>query len=370
MAKSFLLLSSLKMYDQFFKNVCKSNCTLPALGEVSICVCFYSNQLFWFNAATQSIRRKSSLMQSIVFIHYACMKLWSTISEPRVFDGSIALEMDPATKDALLSGRNATTANSTLKDLNNLVSLKLHHRLRDTSCCLNKLFWLWNLFICSWIMEPKLLKILFWWEKLTCFCIIWSPGIKTLVPDFLHTSTPSSLLTTSSLLVFCSHIYTSGSQSGDKLPPEGTMRFFGGNAELKPQCCSQWRNWRGGSGARRPPWQAKCKKWAPSWRFNELQNMKVLLQVLEILWSWHFKYRNTAVFSKPTFIKWIVDSKLLHAACPVQCITINVRTVCDVTIAGSCGMLPAFLATVLLLALDCVMQLWIRLSESCRVLFL
>jgi len=27
--------------------------------------------------------------------------------------------------------------------------------------------------------------------------------------------------------------------------------------------CGQWRNWRGGRGARRPPWQAKCKKWAP-----------------------------------------------------------------------------------------------------------
>ena len=25
----------------------------------------------------------------------------------------------------------------------------------------------------------------------------------------------------------------------------------------------QWRNWRGVRGARRPPWQAKCKKWAP-----------------------------------------------------------------------------------------------------------
>jgi len=27
--------------------------------------------------------------------------------------------------------------------------------------------------------------------------------------------------------------------------------------------CYQWRNWQGGKGASRLPWQAKCKNWAP-----------------------------------------------------------------------------------------------------------
>jgi len=39
--------------------------------------------------------------------------------------------------------------------------------------------------------------------------------------------------------------------------------------------------------------------------------MKVLLQLLEIRWSWYFKYWNCAVLSKPTIIKWIVNSELL-----------------------------------------------------------
>jgi len=38
----------------------------------------------------------------------------------------------------------------------------------------------------------------------------------------------------------------------------------------------------------------------PPQRFHELQNVKVLLQFLEIRWSWHFKYWNSAVLSKPT----------------------------------------------------------------------
>ena len=37
--------------------------------------------------------------------------------------------------------------------------------------------------------------------------------------------------------------------------------------------------------------------------------------------------------------------------------TVNVHTVCDVIIAHSCGTLPAFVAIILLLALDCVTQL-------------
>ena len=58
-------------------------------------------------------------------------------------------------------------------------------------------------------------------------------------------------------------------------------------------------------GARRLLWQAKCKKRTPSQTFHELQNMKVLLQVLEIRWYWRFKYWNSAVFSILTVIKWI-----------------------------------------------------------------
>jgi len=41
----------------------------------------------------------------------------------------------------------------------------------------------------------------------------------------------------------------------------------------------------------------------------------------------------------------------------VQYIIVNVHIVCDVLIARSCGTLPAFAAIMLLLALDCVMQL-------------
>jgi len=40
--------------------------------------------------------------------------------------------------------------------------------------------------------------------------------------------------------------------------------------------------------------------------------MKMLLQVLEIRWSWHFNYWNSAVFSKITDIKRIANSKLLQ----------------------------------------------------------
>jgi len=31
----------------------------------------------------------------------------------------------------------------------------------------------------------------------------------------------------------------------------------------------QWRNWREGKGGEPPPWQAKCKNWAPfTWHFD------------------------------------------------------------------------------------------------------
>jgi len=49
--------------------------------------------------------------------------------------------------------------------------------------------------------------------------------------------------------------------------------------------------------------------------------------------------------------------KVVAGVCSVQYIIVNVRIVCDVIIARSCGTLPAFAAIILLLALDCVMQL-------------
>jgi len=49
--------------------------------------------------------------------------------------------------------------------------------------------------------------------------------------------------------------------------------------------------------------------------------------------------------------------KVVALACSVQYITLNVHTVCDVIIARSCATLRAFAAVILLLALDCVMQL-------------
>jgi len=60
------------------------------------------------------------------------------------------------------------------------------------------------------------------------------------------------------------------------------------------------------------------------------------------------------------------------AAGNVQYINLNVHTVCDVIIARRCGTLPPFAAIIiLLLALDCVMQLMNKfMSESCSVFFL
>jgi len=101
-----------------------------------------------------------------------------------------------------------------------------------------------------------------------------------------------------------------------------------------------------------------CRTWKCFCKFWKSVGLDILNSLL--------KY---CVVRKPTFIKLIVNSKLLHAACLVQCITLNVRTVCDVIIAHSCGTLPAFTAIVLLLALDCVMQLWIRLCLKVVVYF-
>jgi len=46
--------------------------------------------------------------------------------------------------------------------------------------------------------------------------------------------------------------------------------------------------------------------------------------------------------------------KFVAAVCNVQYISVNVHIVCDVIIARSCGTLAAI---ILLLGLDCVMQL-------------
>jgi len=126
----------------------------------------------------------------------------------------------------------------------------------------------------------------------------------------------------------------------------------------------------GGKGGAPPPWQAKCKKWAPSQRFHELQNMKVLLQVLEIRWSWRFKYWNSSVFSILTVIKWIQNrgccngvQYAVHHLERAYCI------LCVVIIARSCGTLPASAAIIFLLTLECVKQLWIRLCLKTVVYF-
>jgi len=97
----------------------------------------------------------------------------------------------------------------------------------------------------------------------------------------------------------------------------------------------------------------------PPLRFHELQNAKVLLQFLEIRWSWHFKCWNSAVL-KPAIIKWIVTSEWVQCS-GVHCLVhhLNVHTVCDVIIARRCGTVPPFAA--ISLVLDCVVELWISL---------
>jgi len=101
----------------------------------------------------------------------------------------------------------------------------------------------------------------------------------------------------------------------------------------------------GGAGVRVVPPGKLNFKMGPPQRFHELQNTKVLLPFLETRWSWHFKYWNSAVLSKPTIIKWIVNSNCCSvAAWIVQHIVLNVHTVCDVIIARRCGTLPSFAA--------------------------
>jgi len=73
---------------------------------------------------------------------------------------------------------------------------------------------------------------------------------------------------------------------------------------------NQWRNWRGRGVRAAPPGKLS----GPSQRFHELQNMKVLLQCLEIRLSWNFKYWNSAVLNKPTIIKWTVNLELLQCS--------------------------------------------------------
>ena len=61
--------------------------------------------------------------------------------------------------------------------------------------------------------------------------------------------------------------------------------------------------------------------------------------------------------------------KVAAAACSVQYMIVNVHTVSDVIISRGCGTFPAFVAIILLLALDCVMQMCIRLCLKAVVYF-
>jgi len=86
---------------------------------------------------------------------------------------------------------------------------------------------------------------------------------------------------------------------------------------------TQWRNWQGEGVRAAPPGKLNVKN-GPRKRLYELQNMKEFLQFLEIRWSWHFKYWNSAVLSQPKIIKWIVNSKLLQCS-DVYCTIYNLE---------------------------------------------
>ena len=101
--------------------------------------------------------------------------------------------------------------------------------------------------------------------------------------------------------------------------------------------------------------------------------MKVLLQVLEIRWSWRFKYWNSAVFTvwHTNSHQMNPQSKLLQrrAVSSTSSWTCILHTVCDVIIARGSGTLPAPAAIIFLLTLECLMQLWIRLCLKTVVYF-
>ena len=85
----------------------------------------------------------------------------------------------------------------------------------------------------------------------------------------------------------------------------------------------------------------------PLWDFLNSRLWKCFYKISEIRWSWHFKYWNTAVFSKPTVIKWILNSKLLQRCVVYSTSSWTCYCVCDVIIARSCGTLPAFAAIIM-----------------------
>ena len=90
--------------------------------------------------------------------------------------------------------------------------------------------------------------------------------------------------------------------------------------------------------------------------------MKVLLQFLEILGLHILK---TVILqcwaNQQSSNESQIQSCCSAAACIAQYIILNVHTVCDVIIARRCETLPPFAAIILILALDCVMELWIGL---------
>jgi len=93
---------------------------------------------------------------------------------------------------------------------------------------------------------------------------------------------------------------------------------------IRYNCCilntyDQWRKWREGRGARRPPGKLNVKNGPPS-EISWTAEHESASKFLEIRWAWHFKYWNSTVSSKPIIIKWIVNSKLLQCS-GVHCTT-------------------------------------------------
>ena len=127
---------------------------------------------------------------------------------------------------------------------------------------------------------------------------------------------------------------------------------------------------RGGRGAHRPPWQAKCKKWAPLRDFMNCWRWKCFYKFWK---SVGLDILNTEIVqclaNQQSSNELQIQSCCSAAACIVQKIILNVHTVCDVIIPCRCGTLPPFAAIIFLLALDCVMELWISLCLKVAMCF-
>jgi len=76
-------------------------------------------------------------------------------------------------------------------------------------------------------------------------------------------------------------------------------------------CYNQWRNWRGGAEVRAaPPGKLNVKNGPPFRDFMNCRIWKCFYKFWTSVWSSQFKYWNSALFSNPTVINWIVNWKL------------------------------------------------------------